>query len=127
RCLFDLKSGQCRLSIDGRDDFAAAAPSPVKGPGKHRVRFANVDDQLLTWVDNRLLKFDADTRYVELNNHRPTVEDLTPVRIGASGATLSVAHLRIDRDIYYIATHRGNPYSDYTRNPADFPDLLGLL
>ena len=81
RCQVNLASGQTTLSIDGLDDFAPVASSSMKGPGKHRLRFANVDDQLVVWVNNTPLEFSQSTAYPELNNHRPTVEDLTPVRI----------------------------------------------
>lgn len=117
RCELDLASGQAKLAIDGLDQFAPQAATSVEGPGKHQLRFANVDDQLLLWVDGSLVEFSQPTTYPELDNARPTIEDLKPARIGARGATMKVNHLRIDRDIYYIATDQQSRFSDFPRSP----------
>lgn len=127
RCEIDLATGQATLLIDGLASFAPRAKTSVRGPGRHRVAFANVDDQLLLWVDGKLVKFDAPTTYPNLGNHRPTVEDLTPARIGSRGAALKVSHVRLLRDVYYIAAstqdERGyNPISDIPK--SRFPQLF---
>lgn len=129
QCRFDVAGGQATLSISQASDFLPTATTPVVGPGKYRLRFANVDDQLLLWVNGKLIEFPQSTAYGQLHNQRPNVEDLTPARIVSRGAKVSVAHLRLDRDIYYIATHRGH-FSDYMRNPllSDDPrDLAQFL
>lgn len=129
RCRFDLSSGQAELSISGMDmiDFRPVAATAVRAPGIHRVRFANCDNQLLLWVDDRLVEFDRPTTFPELGNHRPTPADLSPVGIAASGASLKVEKLRILRDIYYIArrsTTKGNVTSSFTEHdyPLDEPE-----
>jgi signal peptidase I len=113
-CRFDVATGQARLGISGMESFQPTASTALRGPGKHWIRFANVDNQLLVWVDDQLLEFSSSTAYDETEQYRPNVEDLTPVRIGAVGLKAQVAHLRIDRDIYYIASHRGD---DFSRRP----------
>jgi hypothetical protein len=77
--------------------------------GKHEITFANVDRQLLLWVDGRLVGFDKPTVYDSLDGESPqddtpTPADLEPVGIAATGgAAVRVSHLKIFRDLYYIA------------------------
>jgi len=114
RCEIDLGTGRAELSIDGLEGFQPSAATCLRGPGKHDLRFANVDDQLLLWVDGRPVKFDAPTTYGPLSNARPQRDDLQPARIGSRGASLEVSHLRLFRDIYYIAERRNvRPMTDY--------------
>lgn len=115
QCTFDLATGKAQLSIDGLDDFRPTAESRLRGPGSYSVRMANVDDQLTVWVNGSVLEFSQSTAYPELNNQRPTVEDLSPARVGVRGAEVDVVRLRVDRDIYYIASRTGNQLSDYLR------------
>ena len=104
QCQLELASGLARLGIEGLPDFHPEAKTPVRGPGKHRLLFANIDDQLLLWVDGRLVQFDAPTTYPPLNNPRPQEADLAPVGIAAAdGAALTLRHLNLFRDVYYIA------------------------
>ncbi len=55
-----------------------------------------------------MVEFDAPTTYDDLDNDRPRSSegdrgDLSPVGIGSDGVALTVTHLRVLRDIYYIA------------------------
>ncbi len=66
RATIDLASGQTRLAIvDGRTDkplgFVAKGATKI-GVGEHNVRLANVDDQVLLWVDGDLVNL-GDTTY----------------------------------------------------------------
>jgi signal peptidase I len=72
--------------------------------------FANADCELRLWVDGKLVEFDRPTTYDDLNlkNEIPQSAasdpgDLAPVGIGSKGAAVEAAHLRVLRDIYYIA------------------------
>jgi signal peptidase I len=104
RCTFDLASGKATLSADDLKEFHPSATTAVKGPGTHRVSFANVDDKLLLWVDGSLIEFDASTSYEGLPFRMATERDQkSPVGIAARDAQLRVNHLRVSRDIYYIA------------------------
>ena len=70
---------------------------------------------MLLWIDGRLVpaskqkadgRWSATTRYDsrKLNIYVPTKADLAPVGIaGTGGAALTVSHLKIMRNIYYIA------------------------
>jgi signal peptidase I len=113
-CVIDLKSGEARLSAANLADFSPQAQTALKGPGKHHVLFANVDEQLLLWVDGKLVPFDGSTVYdvdkifgkredILPQTSDKDLGDLAPAGIGARGAKLSVSRLQVWRDIYYIA------------------------
>ncbi|MBX9789901.1 MAG: S26 family signal peptidase [Pirellulales bacterium] len=120
RCQIDVATGLATLSIDGMTGFAPKGTTGIKGPGKYELRFANVDDQLLLWVDDEPIAFDGKTEYsldppatsqaapggVLPNQLLPTEADLAPVRIASSRLPVTLRHLRVRRDIYYIAVHR---------------------
>jgi signal peptidase I len=110
----DVATGRATLSCKGLSDFAPTAETPVKGPGKYRVAFANFDDQLFLWVDGKLVDFENDTHYDAdaLFGDRESIiprtsaddpGDLAPVGIGAVDAKIAVDRLQVWRDIYYIA------------------------
>lgn len=104
QCRIDLATGQATLSIDGLDGYRPTAKTGMRGPGQYRVTFANVDDQLLVWVDGRLAEFDAPTEYAGLDGRRPQSGDLAPVGIAAAdGAALRASRVKVFRDVYYIA------------------------
>jgi signal peptidase I len=117
RATLDYGTGEARLSIadphgravafddpaGGGENLEPKAATPLRGPGSHHVRFANVDDELRLWIDERPIAFDAPTTYTGLNHHGPTRDDYTPAGIGARGAALRVAQLRLWRDLHYLA------------------------
>jgi signal peptidase I len=112
QCRFDVEQGTAALSAEGDTGFSPkSSDSAIKGSGRHHVRFANVDDRLLVWVDDRLLEFDASTAYDPGEFRGPGERDLSPAAVASLGVPLTVAHLRLARDIYYIAQreHVGEP------------------
>ncbi len=120
RCVIDVASGRATLTIDnGRVSFqgeqgeqpvpSVSAQTPIRGSGSHDIRFANIDQQLVLWVDGDLCQFDGPTTFLPPTDDRPLASqedlgDLTPVRLGARNAILTASRLRVFRDIYYIAT-----------------------
>lgn len=102
-CRIDVASGEAKLSVGTLQDFGPTAQTAVCGPGSHDVLFANVDDQLLLWIDDRLVAFDAPTTYDSTGNELPKESDLAPAGISSRGAKVQVSKLRFYRDIYYIA------------------------
>jgi signal peptidase I len=142
----ELVTGKVTLEIDGQEDFTATAQTPITGAGDYQIQFANVDDQLLLWVDGDLVDFgtdaqyDADKVFGGRENAIPKTSgddpgDLSPAGIGARGANLTVNRLQVLRDIYYLAvrdTDRpvgyrfsntiGTYFIDYER--PDFPATL---
>ena len=128
RCQFDLATGEALLSIDGQPDFVARADTMVRGPGRFDVSFANVDHQLLLWVDGREIEFDRSTSYENGTYLRPQRADLSPVGIASRGAAVEVSHLKILRDVYYVAAQAGEaraqpPMTDFDSHEAD--ELFG--
>ena len=136
RCTIDIKTGEASLDIDGLEDFRPTASTPVKATGSYEIKFANVDDQLLLWVDGALIEFEDSTYEVEklfasreeMIPHTSSDDegDLAPAGIGARGAKLSLERLRIWRDIYYIAVDwrdpRLSPDYDARRHAKQLPD-----
>jgi len=115
-CDVDLASGEAQLTISDLDTFHPKTQTALKGEGTHRVMFANADLRLTLWIDNRVVEFDSSTEYDELSNDQPRApDDLAPLGIGSQGAALEARHLRVLRDIYYIADGpKGDPLlTDY--------------
>jgi signal peptidase I len=128
RCSFDCASGQATLSIDALDNYQPTAKTACRGPGRHRVMFSNFDRQLVLWVDGSPVTFDTPTTYPPLNNDEPKSDeedpgDLAPARVGSQGAAVKVNHLRLLRDIYYIAVNPGEAMADYPLR-SSYADLL---
>jgi signal peptidase I len=115
QCRLDLATGEARLSISGDDmqAFHPAAKTIFRGPGKYRVMFSNCDRELLLWVDDKPVKFDSPATYDDLHNSLPTPLDLTPIGFGSKGAKIKISHLKVFRDIYYIAVNKYSPPLEY--------------
>ena len=128
---FDLATGRVTLGNEKLPEFTPSAETPLSKPGSYRLALANFDDQLLLWVNGKLVKFDASTRYDvdAIYGNRESIiprtssddrGDLAPVGIGARDAKLAVTHLQVWRDIYYIADRwdrspefRSGPITDF--------------
>lgn len=119
RCQIDLADGSAEARIDALPQFRPKARTPVKKPGRYRIMWANVDDQLLLWVNNRIVRFDPPAEFPPLGNDRPTAEDLEPAWIEAIGGEFIVRHLKLYRDVYYIAV-RGSPGAPRREVITDF-------
>jgi signal peptidase I len=118
QCRIDLATGVASLSISGEDAaaFHPKATTVVRGKGTHQIRFANCDNALYFWVDGTVVSFDAATEYEDLKNAQPEESDLEPVGVASVGAKLSIQHVRVLRDLYYVAVsdRKGNEaISDY--------------
>lgn len=99
-CRFQLDSGQVTLAVPGTAELTS---NKGIGKGKHRVRLANVDAELTLWIDGRVVEFPGRATYDPDLAKAPSKDDLAPVWIGSQGAVATVRHLRLFRDIYYIA------------------------
>jgi signal peptidase I len=143
-CRFDLTSGAATLLKDGAE-LAVAKATPVKGAGKWDLSFANVDQHLTVWVNGSVQEFVPVTEggpanpapqvaYVQ-SPAIPTAADLAPAGVAVQGAGAVVQHLKVWRDIYYIAASvsdqlksldlRSVPQDNYSlsaflRNPAEW-------
>lgn len=108
QCEIDLTSGEATLSVidsasrseESRRPMASGDSGVIAGDS-YEVTFANVDDRLCLWVDNRLIEFDATTEYISSDVPEPGNRDLCPVGIAVSGAKVEISDLFLQRDIYY--------------------------
>lgn len=120
QCRIDVATGKATLAIDGQTTSGVETQTKVRGRGEHEIVFTNCDDQMRLWVDGDVVataNYDGAT----LNHRQPTRDDLTPVAIGSQGAAMKVSHLKVLRDIYYIAVDDKQPlfsgFSDFVRAP----------
>ncbi|MEO0529421.1 MAG: signal peptidase I, partial [Planctomycetota bacterium] len=125
---FDVATGEATLwrrAFEAEDpETIATVSTELRGGGGHAVRFANVDDRLLLWVDGSLVEVDAivgtDTSDAAGEALVPRTSDtdpgdLAPAGIGASnGIELMVNRLRLWRDGYYIAASHETPNPGFT-------------
>jgi signal peptidase I len=113
RCLLDLGTGTARL--EAATGIAATARTPVRGRGRWRILFANVDDELSLFVNGRRIACDGPTAWAAemaapaASAPAPAPEpgaaepsDLAPVGVTVAGADVTVRDLQVLRDIYYI-------------------------
>jgi signal peptidase I len=133
-CTIDLKTGVATLGIEGVYDYKPSATTSVDSAGSYRLRLANVDDQLLLWVDGDVIDFgettyDVEALFGERQQMIPRTSaddpgDLSPAGVGARGAALKVTRLQVLRDIYYVATSWNDKnYTEYPTGPsAKLPD-----
>ncbi|MGE0609363.1 MAG: signal peptidase I [Pirellulales bacterium] len=117
RCQIELSTGLATLSINDLDSYLPTAQTIVHGPGQYKLRLANIDDQLLLWVQDELVDFHTSTAYQDLGNIMPTSADLSPAGISVADARLRVDRLRILRDNYYVAASGRDEMSDYVHDP----------
>jgi signal peptidase I len=126
RCRIDLASGRATLVYaeprdkkdPGQEHKLADAETRFVGTGQHDLSFANVDDRLCLWVDNRLIDFGPEACYSAYGGsdiQRPWDEDLIPAGIAVRGAEATVSHLLLQRDVYYrndFVHQRSGPFTD---------------
>ena len=111
-----IEDGKLPFDRDGSpstDLTELTAQTPIKGPGSYRLMWANVDDQLILWVNRKQVALRADGKphsgnFTAPELHRPhwTPEDdgdLTPIAIGGQNVAMEVRNLRVLRDVYYVA------------------------
>jgi signal peptidase I len=118
RCTIDLATGVAVLEPASRD---AAGPPPeartrVRGRGSWKILFANVDDELSLFVNDRPVVFDRPASWASsvdaVPRQRPVEaqaepgdaapSDLAPVGVTVAGAEVTMKQMRVLRDTYYI-------------------------
>ena len=114
RCRIDLATGEATLHIPlGTAEGIPRARTGIRGRGRWRLLFANVDDELSLFVDGRPVGFDRPTRYdrgdargtASTTPQEPGVSqpgDLAPVGLAVRGGSVLVERLRVLRDVYYV-------------------------
>jgi len=101
---WDLSTGTCtlvRIGTNGEQKLESR-PTAMKKKGTYRLRFANVDQRLVVWVDGDL-PFDNGVTYAAPQDLGPREEnDLEkPASIGVRGASVAIEKLKLFRDTYY--------------------------
>lgn len=107
--VIDLENEQATLGASCFPDFKPKASINVKEGKPMKLRFANVDDALYLWVNDKIAAFDATTEYSNADNDQPTPDDLAPVYVGVEGVNIQLSHLKLFRDLYYIAAPNPSP------------------
>lgn len=137
RCRIDLSTGVASLfylddQIKKEEDALvqlAKAETGMKSAGEYELSFANVDERLCLWVNDRLVEFvefDPGSRHVpQPHPIAPTERDLSPVGFAARGAKVRLTHLRLERDIYY--RYSGLSDGDEYSPPHNANELRNLL
>lgn len=138
-CRIDVGTGKATLAIDGgKTQFAGAdgtrAKTPagqtkVQGRGTYRIRYSNVDAEIRLWVNGQHVEFDGPTTYLPFEKLRPVTSaedpgDLAPLGIGTRDVPLHVQHLRVLRDVYYVATNGQMPYEYLGHGPQEIREIL---
>jgi signal peptidase I len=77
----------------------------LQGTGDHKVLFANADDKLYLWINNRYIEFGG-SEYTRDSAVLPRwskneAGDSEPVRIGAQELAAKISRIRVLRDVYY--------------------------
>ena len=108
QCRIDCNSATAVLfkRTSDREIELASAPCGVSGTGEYQLRFANVDDRLVLWVNEKAVDFGTGATLDQPNAlipNLPTDDDLTPVGIAVRGIDATVSELLLERDIYYLA------------------------
>ncbi len=111
--------GEAGEIADG-EFYSPSGQTPMNGVSTYHVRFANVDNQLHLWVNEKLITFDKPTAYRDLRIVQPVAEDLRPVVMEACCAKMRVSHIKIFRDIYYIAAQGKGELMDFPSLSAIF-------
>ena len=128
RCMIDLATGAARFTRG--DETILEHASPVKGPGRYQVEFANVDDRMTLWVNGRSI-WESGKEYDRGDETPvPTAADLSPVGIAVRNGSAVVSDLVLKRDIYYTQYPGRIDYGawsgtvDYPRTPVELFDFL---
>ena len=121
RCEIDLATGRgqflfpAELAQDSSDVVVLGAEfdSGLRAGREQRVRFSDVDNRLILWVDDTIRQTidldretDAPFQAVPPEQVEVTEQDRRPVAIAARNASVRVGHLLIERDIYYTPGKR---------------------
>lgn len=111
RCRIDLTSGVAKLfeinqGLGAEERPVAEAHTPMSTEGKYAISYANVDDRICLWVNDKLIQFGESAEFKRDGGtgvSMPQKSDLSPAGIALRGASGIVHDLVIQRDVYYRA------------------------
>jgi signal peptidase I len=139
RCTIDLASG---AAVVTRGDVELARwDTPMKGPGRYKVEFGNVDDRISLVVNGSPVGGEG----IEFESQEavpiPTVADLAPAAIAVRNGSVVATDLVLKRDIYYTQSPGRIDYGivweeryprtavelfDFLADPSRFPSLANV-
>jgi signal peptidase I len=141
----DMTTGNAVVAIDfdgekvaafedgGSGSQTANAPTSLRAGKKHRVKFANIDDQITLWVDGSVIDWSPSSRlrcadYVKPSQKGPRTTatdplDGAPVGFGIAQGTVTISRAAVYRDIYYIA-HGANNLGDFIVDYRNYNSTL---
>lgn len=123
---FNLADGLCKLvrltgkPTDKPEVKELGSVKTTVQKGTYQLRFSDVDERLLLWVNDKLVTPDGVIYEAPKDLAPKEWNDLEPAGVGIKGTSAHVQHLKLWRDIYYT-TGRGE-VSGF--NPAK-PDTWG--
>jgi signal peptidase I len=124
RCTIDLETGTAVVTRGERE--LGQWQTPIKGPGRYRLEFANVDQRVSLIVDGRAVAGDG----IEFESSEPapvpSAADLAPAAIAARNTSVAASDLVLKRDIYYTQTPGDDDYRMIWENryPPRTPEEL---
>ena len=150
RCHLDCKTGKARLTMvdweflsddekELEEKEIATARTQINRTGTYQLTFANVDNRLCLWVDNKLVKLEHGRdvssfasaasdylpgEYPSSISVRPTENDLIPAGIAIRGMNAELSHLKLSRDVYYRAESAPGDADDNTASESEVSSTL---
>ena len=139
RCVVSPSEGLITLLIPEVSEFEPVSTAyQFVTNAKYKFVFVNVDEEMRVVVNDEELVFpESGGRYDRLTdasanvrspiarNRDPNARDLSPVAIGVKDCSVSVEHLKVLRDVYYIAAGRmmepwdAYKFSDFNTSRCD--------
>jgi signal peptidase I len=136
RCIINLETGAARLTRG--DQTLLECMSPMRGPGRYKLEFANIDERMTLLVNDRSV-WESGKEYDPGEEVPvPTAADLSPAGIAVRNGTVTVSDLVLKRDIYYTQYPGRDDYGpvwddhrprtpvelfDFLSDPAQFANL----
>ena len=135
-CTIDVSTGMAQLSssdaivkfMRGNEHVQQppAAETPVKRPGRYRIKFVNADDRLYLYVNDRSIDFEV-SEYSRSGDVFPkwTEEDpldAQPLGLGTQGVEVVVNQIKVWRDVYYVSGNRSLGFQEIRREYPHFQD-----
>ncbi|MEC9093638.1 MAG: hypothetical protein VX438_13075, partial [Planctomycetota bacterium] len=129
-CSIDIATGKATLassneniSFVSNEKKAVDSPTgktPIKGKGAYRIRYANCDDKLYLWVNEKIIRFEGPTEYVYIQEEHPTPKfsakdpgDAQPAGVGGKNIELTIDRFQVLRDVFYINTRSSENYREF--------------
>jgi signal peptidase I len=127
RCTIDLATGAATFTRG--EEVVGRGETSMKGPGRYRVEFANVDDRMTMVIDGQPVVDPGFVYEIGEANPIPTAADLAPAAVAVRNASVGASDLVLKRDIYYTQYPGRFDYEVVwddrrPRNPTELFDFL---